>query len=193
MADLVVLTHTPAAGLSAWRPVLRAGIGGAWRELDAAAGQPLPRSLDAVAALLVLGGTMSVLDVDDHPWMAREQALLAAAVDAEVPVLGVCLGAQLLGSALGGEVRRRPATQVATLELTRTPAGRSDPVVSGWHDHLPGLFAHQDEVAPLPPGAAPLLRGGEGVPAWRFGSAIAVQFHPEVDAATLAGWITDPV
>lgn len=193
MADLLVLTHTAEAGLSAWAPVLHAGLGATWRAVDVPAGQPLPRSLDQVGGLVVLGGTMSAVAPDDHPWMGPEQALLAAAVEAEVPVLGVCLGAQLLGNALGGAVRRRPAAEVAVLPLARTEAGRTDPVLGGWPDRCPALFVHEDEVAPLPPGAVPLLHGSDGTAAWRQGSAVAVQFHPEVDPATLARWIADPV
>jgi glucosyl-3-phosphoglycerate synthase len=192
VAALVVLTHTEQAGLSAWAPVLRAGLAGPWRTVDVPAGETLPGSLDAVAGLLVLGGTMSAVDPDQHAWMGPEQALLAAAVEADVPVLGVCLGAQLLGNALGGAVARRATPEVAACALERTRAGRDDPVAGRWPDGVPGLFSHEDEVLPLPPGAEPLLQGSDGVAAWRLGSAIAVQFHPEVDAATLAAWIADP-
>lgn len=193
MAALLVLTHTDQVGLAAWAPVLHAGLAGPWRAFDVPSGEELPASPEAAAGLLVLGGTMSAVDPDQHPWMGPEQSLLAAAVEADVPVLGVCLGAQLLGIALGGAVVRRPAAEVAVCALTRTDVGRNDPVVGGWPDGVPGLFSHHDEVAPLPPGAEPLLRGGDGVAAWRRGSAVAVQFHPEVDAATLAAWIADPV
>ncbi|MFU8839771.1 MAG: glucosyl-3-phosphoglycerate synthase [Nitriliruptoraceae bacterium] len=192
MSELLVLTHTPLAGLSAWAPVLHAGLGGPWRAIDVPSGQPLPRSLEQVAGLVLLGGTMSAVEPDRHPWMRAEQALLTAAVEAEIPVLGVCLGAQLLGRALGGTVRRRPTPEVAAIALSRTAAGRRDAVVGAWPDGLPALFVHEDEVATLPSGAVPLLRGSDGVSAWRLGSAVAVQFHPEVDAATLAAWIGDP-
>lgn len=193
MARLLVLTHSEQVGLSAWAPVLHVGLAGSWRTIDVPTGDALPRSLEAVAGLLVLGGTMSAVEPGHHPWMGPEQALLAAAVEADIPVLGICLGAQLLGNALGGAVVRRPGPEVAVRALERTDVGRSDPVTGGWPDGVPGLFSHEDEVAPLPPGAEPLLRGSDGVAAWRLGSAVAVQFHPEVDATTLATWIADPV
>ncbi|MFP4234742.1 MAG: glucosyl-3-phosphoglycerate synthase [Nitriliruptoraceae bacterium] len=193
MGDLLVLTHTPAAGLAAWRPLLLAGIAGPWRVRHVPTLKRLPSSLEDIAGLLVLGGTMSAVEPHRYPWMRAEQRLLAAAVAAEVPVFGVCLGAQLLAGALGGGVVRRSRSEVGVLGLTRTEAGRSDPLLGGWPDHQPALFVHEDEVAPLPAGATPLLTGSAGVPAWRLGSAVAVQFHPEVDPATLEVWIRDPV
>jgi GMP synthase (glutamine-hydrolysing) len=101
----------------------------------------------------------------------------------------VCLGAQLLGQALGGEVVARDVPEIGYLPLTRTAAGRDDEVVGGWPDGTHVLFVHEDEVATTPPDAVELMTGSEGIPAWRVGSAHAVQFHPEVTGDQLAAWI----
>lgn len=187
--ELVVLQHHPATGPSAFAPVLDQRAELTWRLVDVAAGDELPAP-DALAGLVVLGGPMGVPDRVEHPWMDPELSLLSTAVDLEVPVLGVCLGAQLLATALGGAVVRREVPEVGYLPLTRTEAGHADGVAGGWPDGAAMLFSHEDEVAALPEGAVPLLAGSEGVPAWRCGSAHAVQFHPEVTAAQLGAWRT---
>lgn len=191
MAELVVLEHTAGAGASAFTEVLdaRATIA-PWRAVDVPAGAALPADLDTVAGLVVMGGTMSATSPDDLPWMVAELELLRRAVAAEVPVLGICLGAQLLGAALGGEVTRRARPQVGYLPVTRTDPAAGDPVFGGWPDGAAALFVHEDEVTRLPPDATPMLLGDGMVCAWRSGSAWAVQFHPEVDAAQLERWTT---
>ena len=190
--ELVVLHHSEVSGLSAFGPVLAAGEAGPWRLYRVAEGDRPPDDLDDVGGVIVLGGVMSAVEPDHHPWMPAELRWLQEAVARDVPVLGLCLGAQLLAAALGGEVAPRAVPQVGVIPLTRTRTGRDDPVVSGWCDGTPALFLHEDEASSLPAAAQPLLDGGDGIPAWRSGSALAVQFHPEVDGATLARWIADP-
>jgi GMP synthase (glutamine-hydrolysing) len=142
---------------------------------------PLP-DLSAVDGLIVFGGAESVTEIDSYPYLQDEAEYLRAAVEREVPVLGVCLGAQLLAHALGGSVRRLPRRAVRWVELPRVAddALLPDPV---W-----ALHWNEDAIEP-PPGAVELLdRGGLGCAAFRIGSAWGVQFHPDVDAATLDGW-----
>lgn len=190
MTELVVLEHTDGAGPAAFTEVLdsRSQLV-PWRRLDVPGGDPLPDGVDGLAGLIVLGGTMSATEPAAHPWMADELRLLERAVAARIPVLGVCLGAQLLASALGGRVARRERPRVGYVPLERTSAGRQDPVARGWPDGTVALFVHEDEVRDLPAGAEPILRDDDGTPAWRLGSAHAVQFHPEVTGEQLAGWV----
>lgn len=188
MREVVVLEHTPGAGAAAFVPVLESHAPQLpWRTIEVPSGQPLPEP-DELAGLIVMGGTMSAVHPDDHAWMPAELALLQTTVEAQLPVLGVCLGAQLLGQALGGTVVRRPVPRVAYTPLHRTPAGRDDEVVGGYTDGTSALFVHEDEVAVPPPGAEALFADDEGTPGWRLGSALAVQFHPEVTLEQLAGW-----
>jgi GMP synthase (glutamine-hydrolysing) len=195
--EVLVLEHTAAAGVSAFAEVLdgRAAVL-PWRRVDVPGSDPLPGDLDGVAGLVVLGGPMSAVDPSAHPWMDTELELLRLAVDAEVPVLGVCLGAQLLGAALGGTVQERAVPRMRTLPLHRTDAGREHPVTVGWPDGARALFVHEDHVTALPDGADVLLEPADaelaaegGAEAWVFGSATAVQFHPEVTAEQLARWL----
>jgi GMP synthase (glutamine-hydrolysing) len=192
--ELIVLEHDPDAGVAAFEPVLASRAATTpWRTVDVPSGEPLPTDLDQVAGLVVMGGRVSATDPTRHAWMPTELDLLRRAVGEEVPVLGVCLGAQLLGAAHGGEVTRRALPRGAYVATARTAAATGDPVMGGWPEGAATLFIHEDEVSRLPADSVPLLTvadGGEMV-AWRYGSGWAVQFHPEVDADTLAAWTMD--
>lgn len=190
MSELVVLQHHPATGVSAYGDVLDGRSNELrWRAIDVGQGEALP-AVDEVAGILTMGGPQSVVERADHPWMDAEAALLREAVAADVPVMAVCLGAQLLAEALGGEAGLRAVPEFGFIPLQRTEAGRADQVAGGWADGTAMLFSHEDEILRLPEGAEPLLEGNDGVPAWRVGSAHAVQFHPEVTAAQVEAWGT---
>ena len=187
---LVVLQHSAHAGPSAATSVLDARANHRpWRLVDLAVGAPLP-GLEGVRGVISLGGSMGVHDRGEHGWIDGEVELLARAVAQDVPVLGICLGAQLLATALGGAVERLPTPEVGYLELTRTEAASDDDVAAGWPDGSTALFLHEDEVTRLPAGAVTVLDGSVGVAAWHAGDgrAYGVQFHPEVDAQQVASW-----
>ena len=138
---------------------------------------------------MTFGGSQSALDVERDPALGAERELLRDAVAGGVPVLGICLGAQLLAHALGAEVRRAPRRVVTWMELTALPAAAEDAVFSAVGSPIRGLQWNEDVFA-LPPGATQLVTGSPvGVAAFRAGRcAWGVQFHPEVDGATLDGW-----
>jgi GMP synthase (glutamine-hydrolysing) len=191
--ELLVLQHDEAVGPSALARVLDARAHRRpWRLIDVPAGVPA-LDLDRVRGVIVLGGRMGVPDSADHPWMDEELDLLRELDARGVPMLGICLGAQLLARALSGQVVRREEPEFAFLPLDRTDEARDDPVFAGWPDGSAALLMHEDEVAELPPAATPMLNGPDGVPAWRAPGegTYAVQFHPEVDAATVAGWLRE--
>src|SRR4051794_15528152 len=91
-------------------------------------GDPLPASLDGYAGLVVMGGNMNALADDVAPWLPQVRALLAAAVSTEVPVLGVCLGAQLLAVATGGRVSLDTAPQYGAQLVAKRQAAATDPL-----------------------------------------------------------------
>ncbi|MFB6836394.1 type 1 glutamine amidotransferase [Streptomyces sp. NPDC056361] len=164
---------------------LRLDVVRAWR------GEALPASLGGHAGLLVLGGSANCEDDLAAPWLPRVRELVREAVAGEVPLLGICLGGQILAHALGGSVARRPqGPEVGAVPVRRLSAVAADPVLGGVPDGAPAAQWHWDEIAALPPGAVPLL-GGDDCPvqAFRVGSAgWGVQFHPEVGAETVAEW-----
>jgi GMP synthase (glutamine-hydrolysing) len=184
---VLVLQHAPHEG-----PGL---IGGALdvplrvrTVLDVA--DPVLPALDEISGVVVMGGAMDADDVRNHPGLAAERALLAAAVDADVPVLGVCLGMQLLGLALGARLLRRHGSEVgfAPVEVVA-----DDPVL-GALGQRPTVLHWHDDAVDLPHGAT-LLASTPTTPvqAFRAGSALGLQFHVEVDPALLALWLETPV
>ncbi len=179
--DLLVPTLDGRANRRPWRRV----------HLDV---EGVPALSDRVRGVLVLGGPMGVHDTDAFPWLEDELALLRTAIDREVPVFGICLGAQLLATALGGEVTRRDVPEVGVFALDRTLGGTEDEIFAGWADGSPVLLHHQDQVTTLPTGAIAMLEGSDGTAAWRTGdgSGYAVQFHPETGPDLLAEWVASP-
>lgn len=162
-----------------------------WRRIRLGQDELLPR-LDAdVRGLLVLGGLQSVTEVDEHVWMGPEIDLIASAIEDEIPVFGICLGAQLLATALGGAVTRRSEPEIALVALERTESAADDEVFAGWPDGTPMVFVHEDDVSRLPQGAEPMLQGSDGTPAWRAsdGHSYGVQFHPEATPDQVASWV----
>lgn len=150
---------------------------------DAEPDLPTPRDL---AGLVVMGGPQDADNDARHPGLRAERALLAAAVDADVPVLGVCLGMQLLGLALGARLHRGHGTETgfAPVDLVAP-----DPVLDPLGERPTVLHWHSDAVD-LPPGARLVATNPvTPVQGFRAGSALGLQFHVEVDQALLARWL----
>src|SRR5919199_5420975 len=154
-------------------------------------GDPLP-DLGDVQGILSLGGEQSVMDIGREPVLRAEAALLREAVERGMPVLGVCLGGQLLAHALGGQVRRLPRRLVAWTPLEPLPEAAGDQVFSALPPGAAGLHWNEDGFDP-PPGATVLLRSPAGTgEAFRAGdNAWGVQFHAEVDEPALEHWYED--
>ncbi|MEZ3161217.1 membrane dipeptidase [Microbacterium sp. BWT-B31] len=151
----------------------------------------LPGSLDGYAGLVLLGGGLMPDDDEKAPWLAQERALARAAIDADFPTLGICLGGQLLAHVAGGEVRAEfgPKERGATM-ISPAEAGRDDPLVTGFGDTAPMIENHQDMITELPADAV-LLASSAAVAnqAFRLGRRVyGVQFHPEVGAEDLTRW-----
>ena len=151
-----------------------------------------------VHGLLPLGGAMGANDDDVAPWLADERALLADAVERGMPVLGLCLGGQLLAAATGGRVELGPTQEIGLAYVRRTVDGLTDPVMSqavpSPGNEIPAAQWHQDHVAELPDGAVLLLTNDAcRVQAFRVGdTAYGLQLHPELDAATFRSWADYP-
>ncbi len=149
--------------------------------------QPLP-TLDGLAGLVVLGASADVDQEGDHPWLADEKILIRTALARQLPLLGVCLGSQLLAEAAGAKVRRLEVSEIGWKTIgTRAGAGH-DPLFSELENPSTVFQWHRCAFA-LPPGSELLAENDVGPQAFRLGRAWGVQFHPEVTAAMVGGWI----
>jgi GMP synthase-like glutamine amidotransferase len=147
-----------------------------------------PRDYDAV---LTLGGSMHPDQEEEHPWLAQEKALLAELLDRRVPLLGVCLGAQLLADAAGAPARRAHEPEIGWYEVEVAAEALDDPLLAPLHPRFKAFGWHSYE-SPLPPLATPLARSSACLQAYRIADhAWGVQFHAEVSGAGVEAWIDD--
>ncbi|HEV3264346.1 MAG TPA: type 1 glutamine amidotransferase [Acidimicrobiales bacterium] len=161
-------------------------------ELDE--GDPIPE-LEPFDLLIAMGGPMDVWEEDSHPWLVAEKAAIRRWVtDLDRPYLGVCLGHQLLASALGGTVEPMTTPEVGVVRMSLTSAAAADPLFSALPATIEGLQWHGAQVTRLPPDST-VLAGNDAcaVQAFRAGpQAWGVQFHVEVLETTVADWATVP-
>lgn len=155
-------------------------------------GDPLPSRPTDHAGVVVLGGTMAAWEDDVAPWLPATRDLLAACVDDRVPVLGICLGAQLLALANGGRVERGAGgPELGVVDVVATADGRTDRVTGGLGPTWRAPSGHHDAITMLPPGAT-LLASTSRYPhqAFRLGArAWGLQYHPEVPVEVFADWM----
>lgn len=143
-------------------------------------------------AVIVLGGAVNADQDERHPWLSREKALLERLVQRGVPLLGVCLGAQLLAAAAGGEALRASEPEIGWREVSLEPAACEDPLLAPLPERLSTLQWHSYEAVP-PPGAVILARSAVCAQAFRLGErpAWGIQFHAEVTLASFEHWCDD--
>lgn len=153
---------------------------------------PLPGDPTAYAGIIAMGGPMGVGDADSITWLASEIAFLREALDAGVPVWGVCLGSQLLAAALDAEVYPGELPEVGVLEVTFADDAAADPVwgeVAGAAATLPALQWHSDTFD-LPAGSR-LLASSDSYPhqMFRYDRSYGIQFHLEADSSLASSWL----
>ncbi len=160
-------------------------------------GDSVPTSVDEFHAVIALGGPQNI---DEHaadpsrwPWLDREIALIRDAHSRAIPVIGICLGHQLIAAALGGEVSRMAAAQIGFHPTALTVAAHTDPIFAGvpWSSHQ--FCVNGREVTRLPAGAAPLAASPLcKVMAFRAGMrSYGFQFHFECDRPSIDAYLKD--
>jgi GMP synthase (glutamine-hydrolysing) len=142
-------------------------------------------------AVMVFGGAMHADQEEAHPWLRQEKEFLRAALADRVPVLGVCLGAQLLADAAGARPRRAARPEIGWLDVELDSAAADDPLLGVLPARFESFQWHSYEF-PLPPGATPLARSDTCLQAYRLdGGAWGLQFHAEVTAESVQQWLAD--
>ena len=189
MSRILAITHPGGGTCGVFAQAAREG-GHLLEEWSPAGGTAPPRPLPEYDALVVLGGDQNVCELDRYPYLETELKLIADWIAGGRPLLGVCLGAQLLAQAAGGAVVRAPEPELGWYDTALSEAGRDDPVL-GFAGPVVSTFQWHDYVAQPPPGAAVLARSAGCLQAFRIGRAWGVQFHPEVTRAIVDGWIEE--
>ncbi|WP_051389089.1 type 1 glutamine amidotransferase [Arthrobacter sp. 35W] len=183
--NVLVLTHVPWEGPGLIAAALaEAGVGLDERSIVHQHNPHLPDVSD-IAGLVLMGGPMNAADIAGHPGLAHEAALVRAAVEQSIPVLGICLGHQIIAHALGAPLEANATHEVGLGPIDAAPGGvlaGLDADVVHWHSDNAGL-----------PQGATLLASTPGCPnqAFTVGSAMGLQFHLELDAALLDAWLQE--
>lgn len=185
MQEILIFRHAPHEG-----PGYLADYLGRhrlpWRLIRIDQNNPIPSSIDGVSGLVFMGGPMSVND--PLPWIPPVLELIQQAVSADVPVLGHCLGGQLISKALGGTITKNPVKEFGWLPISRVDS----PAAKPWLGDLPGefeVFHWHGETFSIPPGATRILASSECAnQAFVIGKTLAFQCHIEMTGEMVRAW-----
>ena len=186
--SIVILEHSPSTGAMRLAAALR-DYGHRLRVIELHAGAAVPSDLDDTDGIVATGGKYSANN--NEPWLEPEMKLLAEADAAQLPVIGICLGSQVLARALGGEVSTMDGgIELSWHEVALTPVGAEDPLFAGIAWTSMQFHWHQDEVSKMPDGARVLATSQRcKAQAWTHGlRTYGFQYHPEVYADTAEAW-----
>jgi GMP synthase (glutamine-hydrolysing) len=195
MAKVWVLQHHPAENLGAIADALESAAL-AWQYVRVFDGHPVPADMKGAGGLIVMGGPESVYQLDRYPYLRAEIALIENALEAGRPVLGVCLGSQLLAAALGANVRRAAHKEIGWYPVTLRPEARDDRLLR----ELPEEFAEKfvachwhSDIFDLPPGAVALASSElTELQAFRYGeNAWGLLFHAEMTQRIVAALVSE--
>jgi len=185
---ILILRHFPTEGPGYFARFLdRQGI--PHRTIKVDAGEPIPESIADIPGLVLMGGPMSVND--PLPWIAKSLHLIRQAVAAGVPVLGHCLGGQLMCKALGGRVHRNRAKEIGWLPVQTVDSPKTAQWLNGLPPHFE-VFHWHGETFSIPPGATHILKSrycrNQG---FVIGNSLALQCHVEMTPELVRRWACD--
>lgn len=193
MRRLLVFQHVPHEILGTLDPLLR-DHGFRIRYVNFGRHPDAVPNLDRYHGLIVLGGPMNCDQVERHRHLATEVAAIQSTVRAGKPVLGICLGSQLLARALGAPVNRHHTKEIGWYDVAPTDEGRRDPLFRHF-SATERIFQWHGDTFAIPHGAVHLATSTACAhQAFRFGhNAYGLQFHLEVDEPMVRRWLQTPV
>ena len=189
MEEILVFQHDPFEDLGVFAGVLERQAAD-YRVIRLFDGETPSEDWERIKGLIVLGGPMSVQDELNYPFLRWEKRIIHAAVNDGVPLLGVCLGAQLIASTLGTSVYRGPVKEIGWSSVSITPHGQVDAVL-GYLPENATVFQWHSDGFDLPPNAIRLASSiNFENQAFRVGKTIyGLQFHLEVTPRMIERWI----
>jgi len=184
---LFVFRHDPGDSMGFLLPVLETR-NVHWSYVDLWAGSQVDSLPSEADGLIFLGGSMSVND--DLPWLRTETSIIDQALRADIPILGICLGAQLLAKALRGRVGPNPVAEIGWFAINPGPAAATDPLLRHFRDPEP-VFQWHRETFSLPDGAVHLASSQVCAnQAFRYGARnYGFQFHLEASPEVIGAWL----
>jgi GMP synthase (glutamine-hydrolysing) len=192
MSKLLVFRHVAHEILGTLDPLLR-NSGFRIKYVNYERDPDAKPNIDNYDGLIVLGGPMNVDQVDKYPNLLTEVRLIKRAVDTGMPVLGICLGSQLLAKALGAEVRKNKKPEIGWYDVTPTTKGKKDDLISQFKG-TEKIFQWHGDTFDLPDGAVHLASSEHCTnQAFKFGNNVyGFQFHLEVDTNLIERWLKVP-
>lgn len=192
MPTVLALRHVPYESLGMLERVF-AARGIEFRYVDVwESGLP---SLEepGISGVVVLGGPMNVDEIDKYPFLRDEPAWMLSAIERGLPLLGICLGSQLLAKALGARVYPGPIKEIGWYDVELLPAASDDRLFAGQAARQHVFQWHGDTFDP-PPGAVQLARSpAVAQQAFRYGErAWGLQFHAEITPTLIEDWLEEP-
>lgn len=190
MKKALILTHIRSEGPGTLVDFFeRAGAG--HQTVKLYDGDNPPVDVGCYDAIVSMGGPMSVNDEDKYPFLGKEKAFLREAIDNNLPVLGICLGAQMIAKACGASVKKSPEKEIGWKSVSMTDLGKRDTLFQGLPKTLT-VFQWHEESFEIPDGGSLLATSGECPnQAFRYRNAYGLQFHIEVTPEMLLEWM-DP-
>jgi len=192
MSKLLVFQHVAHEILGTLDPLLR-NSGFRMKYVNFERNPDAKPNIDNYDGLIVLGGPMNVDQVDEYPNLLTEMELIRQAVNENMPVLGICLGSQLLAKALGAKVRKNKKPEIGWYDVTPTSEGTKDNLISRF-DGTEKIFQWHGDTFELPNGAVHLASSEFCTnQAFKYGDNVyGFQFHLEVETRLIERWLRVP-
>jgi len=187
---VIVIMHIESEGRGTIEDFLKS-VQATYRIVKLYAKDLLPSHISDLDAIITMGGPMNVYEEDKYPFLQDEIDFLQKAIKAKIPILGICLGAQMIARACGATIKKSPLKELGWHDVSLTEAGVGDDHFYGLSKILQLLQWHEDMFEL--PSAASLLATSKGCPhqAFRCNNAYGLQFHIEINREMLCEWFAD--